>query len=116
MSASQAEYAGSIPVPRCDTTIMNKLKIVYLNLFLAFFITACASLETESEYSTYTPHVEYPEPEIRGVYHKVKRGETLWRIASTYDVSIDDIIRSNNIPNAAKVSENQLVLIPVLVS
>lgn len=48
----------------------------------------------------------------KGVNHKVQKGETLWRIAKTYQVDIDDIIRSNNIPNGAHLEENQLIFIP----
>ncbi|MCC6758733.1 MAG: peptidoglycan DD-metalloendopeptidase family protein [Candidatus Omnitrophica bacterium] len=48
----------------------------------------------------------------KGIYHKVQKKETLWRIAKTYQVDIDDIIRSNNIPNGAHLEENQLIFIP----
>lgn len=47
-----------------------------------------------------------------GIYHKVQEGETIWRIARAYNVTIDDIVQSNNIPNAAHVEKNQLVFIP----
>jgi murein DD-endopeptidase MepM/ murein hydrolase activator NlpD len=55
---------------------------------------------------------DYPEPEKIGVYHKVKNGETLWRIAKTYDIAMEDIVRANNIPDVAQVEENQLVFVP----
>lgn len=48
----------------------------------------------------------------KGIYHKVQKGETLWRIAKSYQIDIDDIIRSNNIPNGAHLEENQLIFIP----
>jgi len=48
----------------------------------------------------------------KGVNHKVQKGETLWRIAKSYQVDIDDLIRSNNIPNVALLEENQLIFIP----
>ena len=47
----------------------------------------------------------------KGVYHKVQKGETLWRIAKTYQIDIDQIIRSNTIPNGAHLEENQLIFI-----
>lgn len=47
-----------------------------------------------------------------GVYHKVLKGETLWRIAKTYDVDIEELIRVNRIPNVAHLEENQLLFIP----
>ncbi len=48
----------------------------------------------------------------KGLYHKVQKGQTLWRIAKMYEVDLDDIIRSNNIPNGAHLEENQLIFIP----
>ena len=48
----------------------------------------------------------------KGVPHKVHTGETLWRIARTYNVSIDDIIKANNLPNAAHIAKDQLLFIP----
>jgi murein DD-endopeptidase MepM/ murein hydrolase activator NlpD len=53
-----------------------------------------------------------PEPERTGIYHKVKKNETIWRIAKVYEVPIQDIIRSNNIPDVAQLEENQLVFVP----
>jgi lipoprotein NlpD len=52
------------------------------------------------------------EAQSKGVYHKVRKGETIWRIAKTYKVSVEDVIRANHIPNAASIEENQLLLIP----
>lgn len=51
-------------------------------------------------------------PELKGVYHKVKKGETLWRIAQTYNVPIKNIIEANSIPDVARVENDQLVFIP----
>lgn len=54
----------------------------------------------------------YPEPERVGVYHKVGKGQTLWRIARAYDVAVSDLVRANNIPDMAEIEVNQLILIP----
>jgi len=48
----------------------------------------------------------------RGVYHKVREGETLWKIAKIYNTDLDAIVRSNNIPNVAQIEKNQLIFIP----
>ncbi len=59
------------------------------------------------------PEVKSPPPiAAEGVYHKVKHGQTLWRIAKTYDVPMGDIIKTNNIPDIAQVEEDQLLFIP----
>ena len=52
------------------------------------------------------------EQKPQGVYHKVSKQESLWRIAKTYGVTVDEIIKANHIPNAAMIEENQLILIP----
>ncbi len=87
---------------------------IYAWVFLALFISGCATTEHKP------PVVSAPQPTIapasapapKGIYHKVIKGQTVWRIAKTYNVTIDDIIRANNIPNAAAIEVNQLILIP----
>ena len=56
--------------------------------------------------------VETTTAKPSGVYHKVVKGETIWRIAQAYGVTIDQIISANNIPNGAVIEKNQLLLIP----
>lgn len=51
-------------------------------------------------------------PKKEGSYHKVQKGQTLWRIAKAYAVPVEDIIQSNNIPNAAAIEVDQLIFIP----
>ena len=70
-------------------------------------MTGCVSLQTQEEIVVQ----ERAKPIRQGIYHKVKKGETLWRIAQTYGVSVSDIARSNNIPKAAKIERGQLVFI-----
>jgi lipoprotein NlpD len=47
-----------------------------------------------------------------GVYHKVKKGETLWRISRTYGVSYQDVAEVNNIRNPAKIRAGKKIFIP----
>ncbi|MCA9393306.1 MAG: peptidoglycan DD-metalloendopeptidase family protein [Candidatus Omnitrophica bacterium] len=60
------------------------------------------------------PTLVLPPPNLKpeGIYHKVNKKETIWRIAKAYNVTIDEIVRSNNIPNIAEIEVNQLVFIP----
>jgi murein DD-endopeptidase MepM/ murein hydrolase activator NlpD len=67
-------------------------------------ISGCETMEP--------PTTGRPILSAQGVYHKVQKGETLWRIAKTYQASIEDIIRMNNIPSVAHIEENQLLFIP----
>lgn len=72
------------------------------------FTTGCVSLRTQRDIDVKIPS----ETLKQGVYHKVNKRETLWRIAKTYNVSVNEIVRANNIPKAAKIEKNQLVFIP----
>ena len=93
---------------------MNKLETLILIFFLSS-ISGCVGRPVGEEIlnpmTTTTQHLPEPESSI-GVYHKVDKGETLWRIAKTYDVSVADIVSSNNIPNVAQIEKNQLIFIP----
>ena len=51
-------------------------------------------------------------PQQPGIYHKVRSGQTLWRIAKVYNISIDDIVRSNRIPDVAHIEQGQFIFIP----
>ena len=48
----------------------------------------------------------------RDVYHIVGPSETLWRIAKTYDVDINTVLRANRIDDPTKVKKGQKLLIP----
>lgn len=47
-----------------------------------------------------------------GVYHTVGKGETLWRIAYTYGVDIQDIAEINNIKEPTLIKIGQKIFIP----
>ena len=48
----------------------------------------------------------------RGVYHKVRKGETLWRICHTYQVNMKKVCRANRIKDPGHVVVGQDVFIP----
>jgi murein DD-endopeptidase MepM/ murein hydrolase activator NlpD len=97
-------------------------------MFFVIFAAGCTGLEVEREVLTTQPsrpakraaipssiHSEHSQEEFPkkvGAYHKVNKSETIWRIAKTYGVTIQDIIASNNIPDVAKIEANQLIFIP----
>ena len=51
-------------------------------------------------------------PAEKGSYHLVKKGETLWRIAKTYNIDVADLVSANRIPDITKISAGQLIFIP----
>ena len=58
-----------------------------------------------------TPDIVTPGPRANLV-HIVGPGETVWRIGKMYDVSIDDIVRANNLRNADSLKKGQKLDIP----
>ncbi len=46
--------------------------------------------------------------------HIVQKGESLWVIAKKYGVSVQDIVKANNIENASLIKINQELIIPVV--
>ncbi len=47
-----------------------------------------------------------------GVYHKVKRGEYLWRIARTYGVDMKTIMSANHLSDPNKIRAGRYLFIP----
>ena len=45
------------------------------------------------------------------IYHEVARGETLWKIADKYNVSISSLIQNNNIDNPDLIYNGELLKI-----
>ena len=91
-----------------------KQKIFFLSA--AIFLTGCASAKSPSSITpganVLPAPISTPGAAPVGIYHKVKLGETVWRIARMYQVTIDEIIQSNKIPNAAQIEKDQLIFIP----
>ena len=55
------------------------------------------------------PTVTPGEP---GIYHRVERGQTLWRISRIYGVELDTIAGINHISDATNIETGQLIFIP----
>lgn len=112
MLASQASYTGSIPVSRSiyqnmTHRVWRSIQIMTV-VSLGAVLAGCATVRKPQ-----APELVSPAATPKtSVTHKVSRGETIWRIARAYKVSVDDIIQANHIPNAASLEENQLLTIP----
>ena len=48
----------------------------------------------------------------RGVYHTVQKGQTLWRICKTYQVSVQDVAEINNIRDHSEIKVGDRLFIP----
>jgi lipoprotein NlpD len=51
-------------------------------------------------------------PEARGVVHVVRKGETAWRIARTYDLTAAELLRANGLEDARELKIGVALLIP----
>ncbi len=49
---------------------------------------------------------------VKGVYHRLNRGETLSQVACTYDISIDDLAAANRIDDPDAVAADRVLFIP----
>ena len=82
------------------------LRRIYTHLLIlaSIVISGCATI--------YTPPPPQPTAKLPGIYHEVKTGETLWRIAKAYNMPVEKITKANRIAKAAQISAGQMLFIP----
>jgi len=78
-----------------------------LILLIVVTLAGCAPLPVIKE-----PKEVLPAPKRGGVYHKVAKGETLWRISRNYGVDIETIVESNGLSDAQHIKAGQQIFIP----
>jgi len=106
----QAANVGSIPITRLSNrNARDKQNImpIHLRIFVLclLLISGCATGPMPVGFK--------PAPlPAGGVYHKVARSETLWRIAKTYAVSIEELVSINKIQDSSRLEVGQLLAVP----
>lgn len=70
-------------------------------LFALFFILSCSAP------STYVQK----EP-VKGIYHRVKKGETFWGVARAYHIKTQDLAEANNVDNPDSIAEGSVLFVP----
>jgi len=70
-----------------------------LFFFIALFLCSCA-----------INHVKTEQP--RGVYHRIKSGETLWSVARAYKINVQYLAEANNITDPNLVERDSVIFIP----
>ena len=83
----------------------NKLILLFLLLAVCLFnFIGCAP----------EPYIQAPPQTfgVPGIYHKVEKGQTLWRISKIYNIELDELVRINKIPDATNIEINQMIFIP----
>jgi murein DD-endopeptidase MepM/ murein hydrolase activator NlpD len=76
-------------------------------LLVVFLFAGCSGTSKGRRRSSYTRFRHRD-----GVFHTVRRGETLWRIAKTYKVRLDDLVSVNRIADPARIRVGQRIFIP----
>ncbi|UCB57388.1 MAG: peptidoglycan DD-metalloendopeptidase family protein [Candidatus Omnitrophota bacterium] len=56
--------------------------------------------------------VPLPPQGAKGLYHRVKKGESLWRISKAYGVELEKISRTNRLADSSRIYVGQLIFIP----
>lgn len=54
----------------------------------------------------------FPIGKPKGIYHTVKKNQTLWRICKTYKVSLQDVAELNNIKKTSQIKAGDKIFIP----
>lgn len=99
---------GSIPIFPSDIDRENGRRLLIYTIIkktlpaifiLTFLINSCATAPP-------------PRNDIKGVYHKIKRGQTLWRIAKTYNVDIEYLAKTNNLEDATEIKTGEWLFVP----
>ncbi len=79
-------------------------------------LSSCATVEYPAVIATKMPSSISQSPagrqNLQGIYHRVERGQTLWRISKIYGIELDEIIRSNKISDLTQINTGQLLFIP----
>ncbi|MGA2780927.1 MAG: M23 family metallopeptidase [Smithella sp.] len=60
--------------------------------------------------SCFRPQLQ--KTQAKGIYHLVKKNETVWMIASAYNVKLQDLVERNNITDLNSIKEGSIIFIP----
>ncbi len=87
---------------------MRGIKITVGFTFVILAAVGCAAGPKVS-----LPVVSSPLPVVSSsTFHRVEKGQTLWRISKLYGMEVDDLAKVNNIQDSAKLEVGQQLIIP----
>ncbi len=86
--------------------IRRNLSYIFIAAFSGLFLAGCAG-------SAYLkPPVASAPPGLPGVYHRVEKGQTLWRISKIYGVELEELAAINRITDASSIETGQQLFVP----
>ena len=80
------------------------LKGKILSLLLILLAVSCTT--TQNSYR------QENTADQKGVWHRIKEGQTLWRIAKTYRISLEEIKKANDIEDVVHIYQGTWIFIP----
>jgi murein DD-endopeptidase MepM/ murein hydrolase activator NlpD len=86
-------------------SLKPEAKSVILYIICLFIIAGCATV----------PSVVPSKPAAEakgGFYHRVEKGQTLWSIARTYNIALEELLNANQIQGPSRIEVGRLLLIP----
>lgn len=70
--------------------------------YFLFIISGCTTM----------PVTPLSKPQgIPGVYHRVEKGQTLWKISKLYNVELEELLKNNNILDITQLEAGQMLFI-----
>jgi murein DD-endopeptidase MepM/ murein hydrolase activator NlpD len=86
---------------------MSYLRVISSAIFV-LMLGGCAGAPVVSPPRQVTPAATKQQ----GVYHKVVKGETLWRISKNYGVELEKVVSVNGLSDAERIEAGQVIFIP----
>ncbi|MFZ3066168.1 MAG: LysM peptidoglycan-binding domain-containing M23 family metallopeptidase [Nitrospirota bacterium] len=78
--------------------LLSLLPVLLVTVNIVFSAISCSTVPAK-------------QADSKGVYHKIKRGQTLWRIAKTYGVDLELLAKVNNLEDATEIETGGLIFI-----
>ncbi len=81
---------------------------------ILFSVSACVAALSGCAPTPYIAQPAKPRFDMPGIYHRVEKKETLWRISKMYSVDLEELVKINRIQDATSIEVGQLIFIPGL--
>lgn len=85
---------------------MRVVKPLISCVIAAFLLQGCALLGNVQQ------QLRGRHEQASGIYHRVQKNESLWRICRTYGVSLQEVAELNNIENPSHIQTGDRIFIP----
>lgn len=80
------------------------IKLTFLSIIIFFLACAPSRIPRKKSY--------LPPSKGSGIYYSIRQGDSLWKISKQYNVSIERIMRDNNISSPYNLKVGQKIFIP----